>query len=58
MKSIFIEKEIMPTEEMLEIALGNTYKLWLTLVTHTKKADPDSVNEWNYSSDKYGWSFC
>ena len=57
MKSIFIEKEKMPTEESLKTALGNTFKLWATLVTYTKIADPDSMNEWNYSSDKYGWSF-
>lgn len=57
MKSIFIEKEKMPTEESLKIALGQTFKLWSTLVTYTKKADPDSMNEWNYSSDKFGWSF-
>jgi hypothetical protein len=57
MKSIFTEKEKMPTEEALKKALSNTFELWTALIESTKKANPDLLNEWKYSSEKYGWSF-
>jgi hypothetical protein len=57
MKSIFIQKGMKPTKEDLKKELGDTFELWTTLAEFTKKANPDSFEEWKYSSEKYGWSF-
>jgi len=47
----------MPTNSDLRIALGNTDKLWHTIVDHVHLKYPEANDEWNYSGDKYGWSF-
>lgn len=57
MKSVFIQKGMKPTKEDLKKELGDTFELWTTLAEFTKKAIPDSFEEWKYSSEKYGWSF-
>ena len=57
MKSVFTEKATIPTEKDLEIALGVTYEIWQHLSDFTKKKYPDAIEEWNFSSEKFGWSF-
>lgn len=57
MKSIFIDKKSKPTELDLKSALANTFKIWQHFVTFTKELYPEVIEEWNYSSDKFGWSF-
>ena len=47
----------MPTIKDLETALGSTYKLWKNSIDFTKQVYPEVVEEWNYSGDKFGWSF-
>ncbi len=47
----------MPTIKDLETALGSTYKLWKNCIDFTKHVYPEVVEEWNYSGDKFGWSF-
>ncbi|MBK8586110.1 MAG: DUF3788 domain-containing protein [Bacteroidetes bacterium] len=57
MRSIFMDKSSMPTIKDLETALGSTYKLWKNSIDFTKQVYPEVVEEWNYSGDKFGWSF-
>ncbi|MBL0154226.1 MAG: DUF3788 domain-containing protein [Chitinophagaceae bacterium] len=57
MKSIFTEKEITPSQKDLKKALGSTFPIWQELQEYTKKSYPGAVEEWNFSSPKYGWSF-
>jgi hypothetical protein len=57
MKSVFTDKATIPTEKDLEIALGNTCNIWRYLSDFTKKQYPEAIAEWNFSSEKFGWSF-
>ncbi len=57
MKSIFTQKDIKPSKEDVEKALGSTFELWSLLVDFTKDANPVAFEEWKYTSEKYGWSF-
>ena len=57
MKSIFTNKSETPNEVQLQEALGKTYVHWQTFAKHTKKLYPEAVSEWNFSSEKFGWSF-
>lgn len=57
MKSIFTDKHTEPNEKDLEIALGNTCNIWQYLRDFTKKKYPEAISEWNFSSEKFGWSF-
>ena len=52
-----MDKSSMPTIKDLETALGSTYKLWKNCIDFTKQVYPEVVEEWNYSGDKFGWSF-
>jgi len=56
-KSIFTEKKITPNTNDLVTSLGNTYNLWKTIVDYAHLKYPKASDEWNYSGDKYGWSF-
>jgi hypothetical protein len=57
MKSILMDKAEQPTNNILEGALGNTFAIWTNLVKFTLECYPNAVCEWNYSSEKFGWSF-
>lgn len=57
MKSVFVHKEITPTNEDLTKALGFTFKAWEQLVVFTKELYPSAREEWNFASAKYGWSY-
>lgn len=57
MQSIFTNKNSSPTESDLKGALGNTLKQWQNFVDYTLECYPNAVCEWNFSSEKYGWSF-
>jgi len=57
MKSIFIDKDLKPTDADLKKALGDTFGTWQQLVAFTKEMYPKAHEEWNFSSAKYGWSF-
>ena len=52
-----MDKSSMPTIKDLETVLGSTYKLWKNSIDFTKQVYPEVVEEWNYSGDKFGWSF-
>lgn len=57
MKSIFIDKNIEPTSEDLKKGLGETFKIWKVFEEFTKENYPKAIAEWNFSSEKFGWSF-
>jgi Protein of unknown function (DUF3788) len=55
--SIFTDKKITPNNNDLVTSLCNTYNLWKTIVDYAHLKYPKAADEWNYSGDKYGWSF-
>jgi hypothetical protein len=57
MKSIFMDKAEPPTNNILQVTLGNTFAIWTNLVKFTLECYPNAVCEWNYSGAKFGWSF-
>jgi hypothetical protein len=57
MKSIFTDKFKTPTSQDLEIALGATSNIWQHFSDFTKTHAPAAIEEWMYSSEKFGWSF-
>jgi len=57
MKSIFTDKSSKPNETELRSALGRTFNIWKHFVIFTKEQYPQVIEEWNFSSDKFGWSF-
>ena len=57
MRSIFISKHEIPTSDSLKIALGNTFELWKNFEAFTFKNFPKAKAEWNFSGEKFGWSF-
>ncbi len=56
-KSVFTDKNTVPTNSDLRIALGDTFMLWHTLAEHVHLKYPEAMDEWSFSGDKYGWSF-
>ena len=54
---IFTDKKIMPVDDDLLAALGNTYEIWQQLTGYVHLKYPPAMDMWNYSGDKYGWSF-
>jgi hypothetical protein len=57
MKSIFIDKDTMPTTADLERELGTNYEYWQSLICYTKESYPSASEQWKFSSEKFGWGF-
>jgi len=57
MRSIFTNKNEIPTIEHLELALGETYQLWKSFEEFTNELYPNAKAEWNISSEKFGWNY-
>ncbi len=55
--SIFSDKAITPTEDMLALALGNLHTKWIEIKTYVIDKYPLAKEEWNFPGQKYGWSF-
>ena len=55
--SIFTDKKIMPADDDLLVALGNSYEMWKQLTGYVHLKYPAAIDMWNYSGDKYGWTF-
>ena len=55
--SIFTDKKIIPVDDDLQEALGNMYEIWQQLTGYVHLKYPAAIDMWNYSGDKYGWSF-
>ncbi|NVO19734.1 MAG: DUF3788 domain-containing protein [Bacteroidetes bacterium] len=56
-KSIFEDKQTEPAPAQLKVALKGSYNLWEDIRTYTLLKYPGGIEEWNYSGEKYGWSF-
>lgn len=57
MKSIFTDKNEMPTFDSLKKALGEKVEIWQIFQEFTQENYPKATVEWKYSSEKFGWSF-
>ena len=57
MKSIFTDKGAVPVIQDLKHALGETFPMWERFEDYTKKNSPQATSEWNFSGEKYGWSY-
>ncbi|MBL0066157.1 MAG: DUF3788 domain-containing protein [Bacteroidetes bacterium] len=57
MKSVFMQKAVVPSSHDLKKVLNDTFELWTQIVDFIKKKYPGAIEEWNYSGEKYGWSF-
>lgn len=57
MTSIFADKNSQPDITALKAALGKTFSLWQELEAYTISLRPDAMGEWNYSGQKFGWSY-
>jgi hypothetical protein len=55
--SIFTNKAKMPDNEQLGAALDNLFKVWMSIKEYAVRAYPKATEEWNFSGQKYGWSF-
>lgn len=47
----------MPTIENVKEVLDDTFEIWKQIVDFTYENYPSATEEWNFSSDKLGWSF-
>jgi hypothetical protein len=56
-KSIFTEKAKVPTDDDLIERIGVNYHLWQLIKDYVHMRYPKAIDEWNFSGEKYGWSF-
>ncbi len=56
-KSIFTDKNTLPTLTDLKNKLGETFPLWQQISEYVHLKYPKVIEMWNYSGEKYGWSF-
>lgn len=57
MSSIFTDKNTLPSQQDLKVALGPTFELWEALAAFVKTRYPAASEEWNFPGAKFGWSF-
>ena len=55
--SIFHDKSQKPDDVMLSVALGKLFAAWQSFRAYVFELCPNAVEEWNYTGEKYGWSF-
>lgn len=55
--SIFMDKKVVPTNTHLEVSLSDSCEVWKIIEEYVHLKYPFALNEWNYSDDKYGWSY-
>jgi hypothetical protein len=55
--SVFIDKNLQPSESELSKALGKTASLWMQIKEQVYSLYPRAVEQWSYPGVKYGWSF-
>jgi hypothetical protein len=56
MQNIFTDKQLKPTDETLEAALGVSHTYWQELKNYVFSLYPEAIEEWNYTKSG-GWSF-
>ena len=55
--SIFTDKKKTPNNDDLMVSIGVTCSIWHSIGAYVHQKYPEAKDEWNYSGDKYGWSF-
>lgn len=55
--SVFMNKASVPADGDLFAELKETYDYWIEIRNYVHSVYPDAVDEWNYSGQKFGWSF-
>ena len=56
MASIFLDKSLKPTNEMLSGALGQSYKYWEEIRNTLENQYGPLIEEWKYYSVSSGWT--
>jgi hypothetical protein len=56
MASIFLDKSLKPTNEMLSGALGQSYKYWEEIKNSLENQYGPLIEEWKYYSATSGWT--
>jgi len=56
MASIFLDKSVKPTNEMLSGALGQSYKYWEEIKNSLENQYGPLIEEWKYYSATSGWT--
>jgi hypothetical protein len=56
MASIFLDKSVKPTNEMLSGALGQSYKYWEEIKNTLENQYGPLIEEWKYYSATSGWT--
>jgi hypothetical protein len=56
MASIFLDKSVTPTNEMLSGALGQSYKYWKEIGNTLENQYGPLIEEWKYYSASSGWT--
>lgn len=56
-KSVFTDKNKTPNNNELIGSLGDTVVFWQLIRDYTFLKYPEAFEEWNFSGEKYGWSF-
>ncbi len=57
MKSIFTDKDIVPNEIDLKLALADTFIFWQQIENFTLLHCPSTKAGWYFSGTKYGWGY-
>ena len=55
--SVFRDKKVVPSENILAQAIGKTFTWWNTIQEYVYSQYPDAKADWNYPGPKYGWNF-
>jgi hypothetical protein len=55
--SIFKDKKIVPSKELLADALGKTFTWWSAIQDYVYSQYPGATADWTYPGVKYGWNF-
>ncbi|MCL2810310.1 MAG: DUF3788 domain-containing protein [Clostridia bacterium] len=55
--SFFDDKSIMPQDDMVADALGNTHALWDEIKGHVQNTYPAITGEWKHYGKAAGWSY-
>ena len=55
--SVFMDKDLIPSDSDLKEVLGGKYELWLEIRDRVLHLYPGGTEEWNFPGKKYGWSF-
>lgn len=52
---LFLDKQIMPNDQMISEALGKTYKYWKEVRKSLDNEYDNLIEEWKYYGKNYGW---